>query len=139
MTAQALTAAIPGRRLLAPTAAPVTPYTRERRVLGDPTPLACTVAKAALEVALGLNGLDRLNRWVTSEIRAQVSRQQSLSRRAGYTLAGVVGVARVRVYRVSATAAEVSVVATEGERVRPIALRLEDTSGRWLITSLELG
>jgi hypothetical protein len=119
--------------------APPTPYGRKREPLGDPTPLACTVAKAALEVALGLDGLDQLNRWVTAEIRAQVARQQSLSRRARYEVRGTVGVARVRVFRVSAKAAEVSVVAREGERVHAIAMRLEDTGGRWLVTALELG
>ena len=119
--------------------APPTPYGRKRDPLGDPTPLACTVAKNALEVALGLEGLDRLNRWVSAEIRTQVARQQSLSRRAGYAVAGSVGILRVRVFRVSARAAEVSVVANEGGRTHAVAMRLEDAGGRWLVTALELG
>jgi hypothetical protein len=119
--------------------APPTPYTRTRAPLGDPTPLACTVAKNALEVALGLDGLEKLNRWVTGEIRAQVAKQHSLSRRGGYEVRGTVGIMRVRVHRVSAKAAEVCVIAREGERVHPIAMRLEDNAGRWLVTALELG
>jgi hypothetical protein len=97
------------------------------------------VAKNALEVALGLDGLDRLNRWVTGEIRAHIARQHSLARRANYAIQGTVGVARVRVFRVSARAAEVSVVASEGDKVHAVAMRLEDTNGRWLVTALELG
>jgi hypothetical protein len=54
-------------------------------------------------------------------------------------LAGTVGIVRVRVFRVSARAAEVSVVAQEGERVHAVAMRLEDAGGRWLVTALELG
>lgn len=119
--------------------APPTPYARKREVLGDPTPLACTVAKNALEVVLGLDGLDKLNRWVTGEIRSQVAKQHSLARRGGYVVRGTVGIARVRVFRVSAKAAEVSVIAREGERVHAIAMRLEDWAGRWLVTALELG
>ena len=118
---------------------PLNPYNRHKAVLGDPTALACTVAKDALEVALGLDGLAKLNRWVTGEIRTQVAKQQSLSRRAGYVARGNVGIQRVRVYRVSARAAEVSVIAKEGDRLRPIAMRLEDVAGKWLTTALELG
>jgi hypothetical protein len=139
VSAVAVASAQPGARPRIVLPAPPTPYGRKRDPLGDPTPLACTVAKNALEVALGLDGLDRLNRWLSAEIRAQVARQQSLSRRAGYAVAGTVGIVRVRVFRVSPRAAEVSVVAREGERVHAIAMRLEDASGRWLVTALELG
>ena len=118
---------------------PLNPYNRPKAVLGDPTALACTVAKDALEVALGMDGIAKLNRWVTAEIRAQVAKQQSLSRRAGYVTRGAVGIQRVRVYRVSSRAAEVSVIAREGDRLRPIAMRLEDVAGKWLTTALELG
>jgi hypothetical protein len=138
MTAVAVTAgapAAPGLRLVAPENV----YTRAKKTLGDPTPLACTVAKTALEVALGADGLDKLNRWVSSDVRARLARQQSLSRRGGYTVKGTVGIMRVRVHRVSARAAEVSVVAREGERVRAIAMRLEELAGRWHATALEVG
>jgi hypothetical protein len=110
-----------------------------RGPLGDPTPLVCTVAKAALEIALGANGIDQLARWITPTLRTTLLRQQSLSRRAGYTARGRVSVARVRLCRVSATAVEAAVVATEGERAHALALRLEAVSGRWLVTALDVG
>ena len=115
------------------------PYARERRVLGDPTPLACTVAKTALEVVLGGGGLDHLNRWVTPEIRASLARQSALARRAGATIGGVVSIRRIRVYRVSDVAAETSIVADDGTRARAIAARFEDVGGRWQATALEIG
>jgi hypothetical protein len=99
----------------------------------------CTVAKAALEIALGANGIDQLARWITPTLRTTLLRQQSLSRRAGYTARGRVSVARVRLCRVSATAVEAAVVATEGEMAHALALRLEAVSGRWLVTALDVG
>ncbi len=119
--------------------APGNVYTRPKKALGDPTPLACTVAKTATEVALGADGLDKLNRWVSTDVRARLARQQSLSRRGGYALKGTVGIVRVRVYRVSARAAEVSIVAREGDRVRAIAMRLEELAGRWQATAIDVG
>lgn len=116
------------------------PYARRHRApLGDPTPLACTVAKTALEVTLGLDGLEKLNRWVSTEVRLGLAKHQSLSRRAGYQVRGTVAIARVRVYRVSATAAEVSIVAREGDRIRAIAMRLQDVAGKWQATVIEIG
>lgn len=115
------------------------PYARTRRVLGDPAPLACTVAKTALEVVLGGAGLDQLNRWVTPEIRQSLARQRALAERAGRCEPQPVRIVRIRVYRVTDTAAEASVIADDGFRVRAIAARFEDCSGRWLTTVLDIG
>ena len=111
----------------------------KRAPLGDPTPLVCTVAKEALEIALGSDGIDHLARWITPTLRTMLLRQQSLSRRAGYAVRGQVSVARVRLCRVSATAVEAAVVATEGEMTHALAMRLEAVSGRWLVTALDVG
>lgn len=124
----------------APAPAPTrNPYTRKRTVLGDPAPLACTVAKTALEVVQGAPGVDGLARWVAPEIRNALAQQHSLARRAGRRPQEPVRIIRVRVCRVSATAAEVTVVAHHDERAHPIAMRLEDTAGKWLTTVLEVG
>lgn len=117
--------------------APPNPYRRDRRPLGDPAPLACTVARAALESVLGGDGLDQLTRWISPEVRASLARQRALARRAG--LSGATArIVRARVCRVSATAAEVSVVADAQDRPRAIAMRLEDVAGRWLATVIEV-
>jgi hypothetical protein len=118
---------------------PVNPYTRPRKVLGDPTPLACTVAKTALEVVLGGKGLDHLNRWVTPEVRASLSRQGALAQRAGRHDPHPVRILRIRVFRVSDVAAETSIVADDGNRVRAIAARFEDVGERWQATVLDIG
>lgn len=118
--------------------APTRPY-RRTSPLGDPTPLVCTVARTALEVACGAEGIITLTRWVTPELRAQLQRQYSLARRAGYTSKGRVGIVRVRLCRVGPSAVEAAIVAMEGEVAHAIAMRLEDVTGRWLVTALEIG
>ncbi len=122
----------------APPAIVPTAY-RKRRALGDPTPLACTVARTALEVALGAHGIDSLIRWITPTLRTSLLKQHSLARRARYASRGDVTVARIRVCRVSATAVEAGLVLMEGDVAHPVAMRLEACAGRWLTTALELG
>lgn len=115
------------------------PYARPRKVLGDPTPLACTVAKAVMEALLGGTALDPFARWIEPGVFAQLARQRSLARRAGLARTEPVGVRRARVFRVSRDAAEVSIVVDDGEHCRAIAMRLEDVTGRWLVTELHVG
>lgn len=122
-----------------PTAPAPLPYQRKRRVLGDPTPLACTIAKTALEVLSGGRGLDAIVRWVTPRIRESLATQAGLARRAGRRPYRAVSIRRVRVCRVSDKVAEVSVVAFDGERGRAVALKFEDVGGRWQATVLGVG
>lgn len=117
----------------------VPPAYRKRRALGDPTPLACTVARTALDVALGAGGIDTLNRWITPTLRTSLLKQHSLSRRAQYSRRGEVAVARIRVCRVSPRAVEAALVLMEGDTAHPVAMRLEECAGRWLATVLEVG
>jgi hypothetical protein len=119
-------------------AEPVIPrYGVPRKPLGDPAPLACTVAKTAVEAILGGDGLETLVRWVAADVRESLSVQQSLARRAG--LKGAVAhIERARVCRVSRRAAEVSIVATANGRARAVAMRFEDIAGRWLATVIEI-
>ena len=118
---------------------PPNPYTRQRKVLGDPTPLACTVAKVALEVVLGGAGLDQLTRWVTPDIRAALAEQNGLATRAGLRIGSPVRILRIRVFRVSDVAAETSIVADDGVHARAVAARFEDVGGRWQATVLDVG
>lgn len=138
VTSNAPQAVQPQRRARTLPAQP-NPYVRERKTLGDPTPLACTVAKAALEIVHGAPGVNTLTRWVAPTVRESLASQQSLARRAGWTGPQHAKVERVRVCRISPTAAEVSVVADHNGHSHAIAMRLEDTSGKWLTTVLEVG
>ena len=105
--------------------------------LGDPTPLACTVARTAVEAVFGGGGLETLVRWVAADVREALAIQQSLARRAGQQGAEA-HIERARVCRVSARAAEVSIVASVRGRALAVAMRLEDVHGRWLATVIEI-
>ncbi|WP_084124167.1 Rv3235 family protein [Demequina sp. NBRC 110054] len=129
----------PGRILPAVAPAKPSPYARKRRPLGDPSPLACTLAKAALEAVHGAPTLDSLTRWADPKVVTALSKQQSLARRAGRTQDGPAQVVRARVCRVALGAAEVSVVARHGDRVHALAIRLEDRRGRWVATVIDVG
>jgi len=117
----------------------VPPAKPRRRALGDPTPLACTVAKAAVDAVLGGAALDAYVRWIEPDLFASLARQHSLARRAGIRPEGAVGVRRARVCRVARDAAEVSIVIEHAGRCRAVAMRLEDSRGRWLIVGLQIG
>ena len=118
--------------------APTIPrYGVKRAPLGDPTPLACTVAKTAVEGVLGGEGLETLARWVASDVRESLAAQHSLARRAGQTGAEA-HIERARVCRVSHRAAEVSIVAAVRGRALAVAMRLEEVHGRWLATVIEI-
>ena len=136
MSAEAAVASA-GLRPVAGTGQPIPRYGTPRKPLGDPSPLACTVAKTAVEVILGGDGLETLVRWVASDVRESLAKQQSLARRAG--LRGAVAhIERARTCRVSSRAAEVSIVATAKGRSRAVAMRLEDIQGRWMATVVEI-
>lgn len=121
----------------APSDRPTRPYARPHSPLGDPAPLACTLAKAVMEALHGGTDLLPLARWIAPELREAILRQQSLARRAGLTPA-TVRVLRARVSRPAATSAEVSIVVSDGERSRAMAMRLEDIHGRWRATVIDV-
>lgn len=113
-------------------------YGRERHALGNPAPLACTVALAAMDAVHGGPGLDRVLRWLSPDVLEALQRQHSLARRARREGAAV-DILRSRVCRVSREAAEVAVVARMADRAHAVAMRLEDVGGRWLVTVLDIG
>ena len=121
----------------APRPLPPRPYARTHAPLGDPAPLACTLAKAVMEALTGGDDLHTLARWITPELRESLHRQQSLARRRGLT-PGPVHILRARVCRTSATSAEVSLVVDDGEHSRAVAMRFEDSHGRWLATVIDV-
>ncbi|MFV0633410.1 Rv3235 family protein [Demequina sp.] len=122
---------------LGPVAAP--PRRALKRALGDPTPLACTVAKAAVEATLGGPALDTYVRWLDPEVFADIARQRSLAIRAGSRLKHPVGVRRARACRVARDAAEVSIVVEYDGRCRAVAMRLVEVAGRWQVAELLVG
>ena len=96
--------------------------------------------QAALEVSAGRRPAGQLARWTTDEVFATLSRRAALALRADR--AGPVTAAVVRSVRLCHPAAgvvEASAVAVDRGRLRAVALRLEETGGRWRVSALEIG
>ncbi|MGN8245996.1 Rv3235 family protein [Cellulomonas soli] len=98
------------------------------------------VAHAVLEVLAGTRPLAQLARWVTPGVYEALRTRTELTVRV---LGAGTGrrplVRRVRVCPVDPHAAEATVVAHDGHRVRAVALRFETHRGAWRVTALEVG
>jgi len=130
-----------------PTARPTT-----RTALPDPGRLAGAVVLAAVDVLRGTRPLAQLARWLTPEMFEQLATRRDVCgpRPAGSAArtSGPAGaperrrpatVRSVRVCRISARVAEVSVVLHDGERVRAAAARLVAHRQHWRVAVLQIG
>src|SRR5690625_1298101 len=120
---------------------PPAPLIPAQPPLPDPRQWAGSLARAAVEVLVGMRPPTQLSRWLAADLYA------SLSRRAGLAVRilgrprrhQVATIRRVRVCGIRAGVQEATVVVHDGVRVRGVALRLEEHRGRWQATALEIG
>ncbi len=129
-------------------------FARPRRTpaqaLPEPRRWAAQFVRAAVEVTAGIRPPSQLVRWTSEEVQATLARRATLAVRA----ARAAGRAPVttprpvpcRVVVRSARAciprdgvAEVSLVVSDGSRLRAVAVRLDGLDGRWRATALEIG
>jgi hypothetical protein len=97
---------------------------------------AVIVARALLEVLSGWRPANQLSRWTSYSL------QQDLERRAPRRPTGArLQLRRVKVSEPAVGIAEVCALADDPvqQRVRVIALRLEDRRGEWIVTRLQAG
>jgi hypothetical protein len=97
---------------------------------------AIIVARALLEVLSGWRPASQLSRWTSYPL------QQDLERRAPRRPTGArLQLRRIRVSEPASGVAEVCALADDPvqQRVRVIALRLEDRQGEWIVTRLQAG
>jgi hypothetical protein len=134
-----------------PLAAPVVPA--PTRMLPDPDQLCGSLVLAAVEVLAGIRPLVQLTRWVTPAVLEMLAdglrraappgrarSDRAVARTPGRTAPiRRATILRTHLSRVSATAAEASVVVHDGARVRAAALRLEVHRGHWRATVLQIG
>lgn len=113
--------------------------------LGDPTALCCAVAHAAMESLRGIRPLAQLVRSVSPEVfdalytRCQVREQARTRPGAPPVSQSRARVRHARVIRIAPGVAEASVVVDDVDRVRAVALRVEERRGRWRVVVLEIG
>jgi hypothetical protein len=102
-----------------------------------------TFVHAAMEVASGMRSPTQLVRWTGLEVQAMLTRRGALAARArAATSPFLRNRPYVRSVRMSSPAEgvwEVAAVIQSDDRVRAVALRLEDQDGRWRVTELEIG
>ncbi len=106
--------------------------------LPDPREWARRFAQVALEVAAGLRPPAQVLRWTTPSVQAALTRRHALAQRAGGRPTRTT-VRSLHVCEPAPAVCEVSVVVTDGRRVRALALRLQAEGGRWRVGALELG
>lgn len=99
-----------------------------------------SVTMGALEVLAGVRPLQQLARWLDFEEFERLQLRTNLVRGRGQDrLHRNVRILRVLVCPVSEGIYEVAVAAAETNRVRAVALRLEQRRGLWKVTALEIG
>ncbi len=156
-TPEQRTAALLEEAVFALVEGPTDPVRLQRAAqLGNPTKLCCVIVNAALESLLGIRPMHQLIDWVTPEVyeqltaRAQVraTRRPIPGSRTPGSAGGRAGagtpqkrtqIITTRVVRVSAVAAEATVIIHDGNRPRAAALRVEEHRGRWRVCALEIG
>lgn len=104
--------------------------------LPDPRGFAGPLVLAAQEALTGARPLAQLTRWVTPELYGRLADALPSTRTTSGRRATVLS---VRAVPVSPTAAEVTVVLHDGQRVRAAATRVEEHRGRWRATALDIG
>lgn len=116
---------------------PTSDRTIDRRVTPpiDPVMLAVVVASAHLEVRAGRRAPDQLHPVLSPTARRR-QRAVVVRRRQERVLAGGVTVSRVVTCHLDDDAVEVVVVARTGDRVVPVAVRVDRRRGRWWVTDV---
>ncbi|WP_435300570.1 Rv3235 family protein [Timonella sp. A28] len=128
------------------------------KALADPTAVVCTVAHAALEVVHGTRPVQQIASLVSPAIlqllMTKVRAQQKIDYANGvsrhpHASTNSTGkdparrpparIIKARIARISAVAAEASVLIHDGEKVRATALRAEEFRGRWRVNVLQIG
>ncbi|MBF4993677.1 hypothetical protein ITX31_06090 [Arthrobacter gandavensis] len=99
-----------------------------------------SVTMGALEVLAGVRPLQQLARWLDFEEFERLQLRTNLVRGRGQDrLHRNVRILRVRLCPVREGVYEAAVAAAETNRVRAVALRLEQRRGLWKVTALEIG
>jgi hypothetical protein len=111
--------------------------------LPEPGRWVAQLARAVAEVSCGERPAGQLTRWVTrGEMAKLVARATYVSRhpsaRAQRGATHMRAVRAVRICPVAPGILETSAVLVGSDRAQAIAIRLEEVSGRWLATAIEM-
>ena len=119
---------------------PLRPVTEpEELTVGDPTQVAATVVRAAVEVIDGRRSLTQIRGWLTPQVALQLAERTRLelavpSRESS---SGPIRIRKVHLVRFG-DRAEATVILDMPERTRAAAARLEARQGAWRVSVLEI-
>jgi hypothetical protein len=107
--------------------------------------VARSIAQAAVEVLAGTRSILQLSRsldpdcFLSLQHRAALTREHAARTRGSLLVHRSPMVRSVRACAISETVYEASIVVSEEQRSRAIAMRLEHCDGTWQVTALEIG
>lgn len=107
--------------------------------------VARSIAQAAVEVLAGTRSVLQLSRsldaqcFLSLQHRAALTREHAARGRGSLQVHRSPMVRSVRACAISDSIYEVSIVVSEEQRSRAIAMRLEHSDGTWQVTALEIG
>lgn len=105
--------------------------------LADPRAWIGSMSVALLECLIGRRPVSQLARHVTPGVQSRLNRRYRAALRRGGT-PGHSRVLRIRVCQITPRVVEAALVTRVNGRPCPIAVRMEATNGRWVISVLEL-
>lgn len=122
---------------------PETPATIVSPDLPHAADWAARMARAVFEVSLGERPAAQLSRWVDRLVLERIGQRGSAmarhpSMRIHHGVSRLRKVRSVRVCSVAAGVVEASAVIVGTDRAHAVALRMEVTDGRWLITAIDM-
>lgn len=111
----------------------------EAVTVGDPTEIAATVVRAAVEVLDGRRSLNQIRGWLTPQVAAQLAERTRLELAIPDrdNTSRPIRIRKVHVVRFG-DRAEATVIVDANARVRAAAARLEARSGAWRVSVLEI-
>jgi len=119
---------------------PLRPITEpEELTVGDPTEVAATVVRAAVEVLDGRRSLSQIRGWLTPQVALQLAERTrlELALPTRESTGGPIRIRKVHVVRFG-DRAEAAVLVDMSARTRAAAARLEARQGAWRVSVLEI-
>jgi len=119
---------------------PLRPITEpEELTVGDPTQVAATVVRAAMEVLAGRRSLNQIRGWLTPQVALQLAERARLELAVPLrdSTGGHISIRKVHLTRYG-DRAEAAVIVDMPTRTRAAAARLEARQGAWRVSVLEI-
>lgn len=119
---------------------PLRPITEpEELTVGDPTQVAATVVRAAMEVLAGRRSLHQIRGWLTPTVAQQLAERTRLELAVPLrdSTGGHIAIRKVHLDRYG-DRAEAAVIVDMPSRTRAAAARLEARQGAWRVSVLEI-